>query len=394
MTKMRGIWRLTGEIAATPSTRVRCSRDSITPVVAAIVLMCGAALAEGIPARRGAFAFHYGTPLTEEGLAWYSRFDVLVTHDPLPRAQVERLHAAGTRLLLYEWSVAFYETRATGWQRSLLKSRRQNLLNDQPLNGGAGDATAPAWYFDPASPAHQTNRATDLVRRIKASGYDGVFFDTTTIASVHPDARREYERRHPRLPYDVAFSRFLIRLRMKLPKGVIFTNQGYRSAENYLPYVDADLTESLITWPRGNAYEVRPWNDPADPWNSIDFLMRTVIEPMTVRYPKVRFLHLNYMTDPSDGTIPLVVAVAKLFDGEGFVAAEPIAMEIDPIYFRDFGKPMGARVDLANGDAAYRVFEHGMIAVSASKEAITIDDMHITLPATAGKARVFFFDNK
>jgi hypothetical protein len=31
----------------------------------------------------------------------------VVTHDPLPRAQVEALHARGTKLLVYEWSVAF-----------------------------------------------------------------------------------------------------------------------------------------------------------------------------------------------------------------------------------------------------------------------------------------------
>src|ERR1700730_9158431 len=85
--------------------------------------------------RRGPFAFHYDPILTEESLAWYSRFDLLVTHDPLPRDQVDRLHAAGARLLLYEWSVAFYESRANAWQRSLLAERKNDLLNDAPLTG-------------------------------------------------------------------------------------------------------------------------------------------------------------------------------------------------------------------------------------------------------------------
>jgi hypothetical protein len=56
--------------------------------------------------RRGAFAFHYRAPLTPRQLRWFSRFDLLVTHDPLPRAQVAALHARGTKLLVYEWSVA------------------------------------------------------------------------------------------------------------------------------------------------------------------------------------------------------------------------------------------------------------------------------------------------
>src|SRR5689334_6824576 len=90
-------------------------------VAGLMMLMSVAVVAQDAPSRRGAFAFHYAPQLSEEELHWYSRFDILVTHDPLPREQVERLHATGTRLVLYEWSVAFYESRATKWQRSLLK---------------------------------------------------------------------------------------------------------------------------------------------------------------------------------------------------------------------------------------------------------------------------------
>src|SRR3954452_10036101 len=55
--------------------------------------------------------FHYQTPLSAAQVTFFSRFDVLVTHDPLPRAQVDALHAHGTKLLVYEWSVAFYGAR-------------------------------------------------------------------------------------------------------------------------------------------------------------------------------------------------------------------------------------------------------------------------------------------
>lgn len=360
----------------------------------------------GGDSRRGAFAFYYGTSLSEEQLRWYSRFDLLVTHDPLPPDQRNRLHAAGTRLVLYEWSVAFYDSRATGWQRSLSK---EALLNQTPLTGGAGAATAGAWYYDPESRQHQLDRASQIARHIKEVGYDGVFFDTTTIENVHPEARKEYERRHPEVPYDRAFSHFLSQLRQTLPGGIIFTNQGYRSAESYLPFANWDLTESLITWPRNGAYELRPWNDPDDPWNSILFLMRNVIEPNAARHPRVRFGHLNYISAPSPETIRLVVAIAQLCGGEGYVAAPSPRDEADPVYFRNLGKPTSAL--LHRDDAiAYRFFEHGLVAVTAAVKEMAIDNpaatglrnrftrelicgRSITFPAVAdGKPRAYFFD--
>lgn len=343
-------------------------------LIAATALMSAVSFADDVSSRRGPFAFHYGPSLTGNQLAWYSQFDLLVTHDPLPRAQRKRLHAAGTRLLLYEWSVAFYDSRANDWQRSLLLEGQDALLNRKALVGGVGSATSGAWYFDPASPEHEMGRATELARHIKEIGYDGVFFDTTTVESVHPEARKEYERRHPGTPYDQAFSRFLFELRRKLPNGIIFTNQGYRSAESYLPYADWDLTESLITFPRRGSHQIRPWNDPADPWNSIHFLMRTVIEPVAARYPHVRFGHLNYIQGSNPETVRLVMAVAQIFGGEGFVAAPAIGDEVDGVYVRDPGKPLSPRMDSASGKATYRFFEHGLIVITAASEEITIEN--------------------
>src|SRR5205085_10416694 len=95
------------------------------------------------PSRRGPFAFHYALPLSDEALRWYSRFDLLVTHDPLPAEQVRRLHAAGTKLLLYEWAVAFYDSRASKWQRSLGR-RRHGLTTELRLTGLAAPPNAKA----------------------------------------------------------------------------------------------------------------------------------------------------------------------------------------------------------------------------------------------------------
>ena len=346
------------------------ARGKLLSIVSAATLLLSpeiaAARGEGA-SRRGPFAFQYAPGLTDEQVKWYSRFEILVTHDPLPSEQVRMLRDGGTRLFFYEWSVAFYESRATAWQRSLLENRKGALLNERALHGGVGSPNYPAWYFDPADPHHAEDRSAELVERLQETGYDGVFFDTTRFESVHPEARREFERRHPGTSYDAAFSEFLAALRRRGAR--VFTNQGYRSAEQYLPYVDWDLTESLITRPAEGAADLRPWSDARDPWNSIQFVLRTMIAPLAQRYPSVRFAHLNYVDAPSAGAIRAAVAVAQLFDGESFVAAQTLEHERDEIYFRDPGVPVGPRVDWQGDEGAHRFFTNGLVAVSASPAA-------------------------
>jgi hypothetical protein len=359
-------------------------------LVPTILVAAACASAPAAPPRqRGAFALHYGPAPAEKALRWYSSFDVLVTHDPLPPDQVALLRAAGTRLVLYEWAVAFYETRATPWQRSLIGTT--HVLNSTPLTGGAGSATAPAWYFDPGWAGHAHERAHEIAARLQAAGYDGVFFDTTTAANVHETARREYEARHAGEPYDAAFARFLRALRDAMPRGIIFTNQGYRSAEHYLPYADWDLTESLITRPRGDSWEVRPWDDRADPWNSIHFVMRTMIEPLAARYPRVRFAHLNYEDRHDGATIELARAVALLFGGEAYVSTGEPGSEENPVYFFNLGRPVANRIDLDH--LSYRAFEQGVVAVTAASDTVTIEVCGRTLaiPRSAGTPRAHFF---
>jgi len=120
--------------------------------------------------------------------------------------------------------------------------------------------------------------------------------------------------------------------------------------------------------------------------------MKNVIEPLEQRYPSVRFSHLNYIHDANPETIRVALAVARLFETDAYAAAPDVNDEIDPLYLVDFGRPLAPRVDSSDGDATYRVFENGIIAVSASREPLTIEG-RITLPATDGEPRAFFFTN-
>jgi len=271
-------------------------------------------------ARRGGIAFHYARPLSARELDWYSRFEVLVTHDRLPREQVDELHRRGTKLVLYEWAVAYYARLATPWHRRL---RPTALLNVTPLQGHLGSPNAGARYYDPAAPENHRDRAQAIAARLRAFGYDGVFLDTTTSESVHPIALAEYRRRHPDLDYDVAFARFLAALRESV--GIIVTNQGYRRAEHILPYVDWDVSESLITL--HGAF--RPWNDPQDPWNSTEFLMRSLIAPAREKFPHVRFAHINYLRNPSPEDIARIVAICRMFDAEPVITTPALDTAIE-----------------------------------------------------------------
>jgi hypothetical protein len=245
---------------------------------------------------RGSVAFHYGPALTPAQMEFFGRFDVLVTHDPLPKAQIAELHRRGTKLALYEWAVAYYG------------KHRKGVLNDKPLRGGVGSEDLDAFYYDP-----MIDRSRALVAKLRKVGYDGVFFDTTTAQSVHAEALREYRRRHPEVPYDVAFARFLRALREQLKDGVILTNQGYRAAEHYLPYVDYDVTESLLV----DRFRLRSAAE-------IDSLMETWILPAARRYPHVKFIHLNYVAVADDATIAPVVSIARQYGHEAYVALHDV----------------------------------------------------------------------
>jgi hypothetical protein len=137
--------------------------------------------------------------------------------------------------------------------------------------------------------------------------------------------------------------------------------------------------------------------------------MRNLIDPVAARYPGVRFGHLNYLTGPEAETITVVHAIATLFDSHAFVSAPALADEVSPVYLREPGLPLSGRIDAPDQSASWRYFEHGLIAVSASRERVKIANPHrrrlrsretgalicgeaITLPPTSGAPRAFFFD--
>lgn len=329
-------------------------------------LIVTAALLVSVPlaaAERRGIAFHYATPLTARELDWYSNFEVLVTHDPLPRPQVDALRRRGTKLVLYEWAVAYYESLKTPWHMRVPAS---SLLNDRPLRGHLGAPDADAWYYDPATREHTRDRAQVLARRLRALGYDGLFLDTTTSASVHPEALKEYRRRHPERSYDEAFAGFLETLRRELRGGIIVTNQGYRAAAHVLPYADWDVTESLITYPRQGRFVLRPWNDRKDAWNSTAFLMSNLIAPARKEFPRVRYAHISYVDSADPRRIAEIVAISLLFDAYPVVSTRDVGTTIESdLLLVDLGEPRPSQ-------GTHRFFTRGFVAYNPTSKPLRV----------------------
>src|SRR5260370_35957889 len=103
--------------------------------------------------------------------------------------------------------------------------------------------------------------------------------------------------------------------------------------------------------------------------------MRTMIVPAMKRYPRVRFVHLNYLPKAEPDDVLPVVAIARLYGGEAFAALPSIvAPPSANIYFLDCGAPRTQIQYAAGGEAAYRWFAHALVAGNASAHSLVIAD--------------------
>lgn len=367
-----------------------------------------ATLPPGAAVKRGEFAFHYASRYTPEEIRWYGRFKVLVTGDFLPPDEVAQLHRAGCKLVAYEWTVAFYLPawkKADAWERSVVRDHAGWLLNpDRPLFGSAGAADIPAYYYDPANAALRNWRVQHLLQAVSQHHYDGLFFDTTGFASVQNTAQETFKRRYPSSRYDEYVGQFLQTLKRTAPRIIVFTNQGYRNAADYLPYADYDLTESYMTSTAGPAATVyvegkgltsvtetlfHPWNDPDHPWDSVAHYCQVLInDPIRLHGYRSKICHLNYgqaryirtggIARAAGRAYPVYrpvldrealyysFAAAALMGQSGFFQL-PAGIPADDIYFADLGAPLTAGYKyITDSGVARRMFGNGLVVVNGS----------------------------
>jgi hypothetical protein len=216
------------------------------------------------------------------------------------------------------------------------------------------------------------------------SGYDGFFFDTLGFEQLPAAAQQAFARRHPGADYNRCQGQFLAALRRRMPAGtLIFTNQGYRHAAEFLPHADLDLTESYFTFLSGSRTRMRPWEAIRTP-------MVELVLAAQRQFPDVRFVHVNYAAAPAEGAAVYSYAAAKLFGHESYlIVPGDSASEEHDVYSADLGKPLtaGYEEDAAAG-AVWRRYEFGAVAIHAGARPFVIPGTRYTLTAP-GRGYVF-----
>ncbi len=408
-----------------------CRCLSLWRVIVGLIISCSASdafaqiveLPAAVPQKRGDFAFRYTGALNDEEMEWLRRFEIVVPGNFLPPEQVTQLHASGTRLVHYVWLPAFGLHGDTEDQmRLLLKEHPDWVLNaGQPLFGHAGPADSPSYYFDYAVPEMRQWLARDIARRTREHDYDGVFFDTTTINSVHPDARKIYEVRHPETEYDACVSKMLSLLKAEAPEILLFTNQGYRAHEYYLPHVDLDLTESYMTTSAGAAEatvrllgqgerkiqetHIQRWHVPGKWGESISAYCRSLLtEPIAQHGYDIRVMHLNYgypryvpaKQDPAAfepqldrEAVHYGLACALLLGHTSYYEVESrFGVPADEVYFVDLGQPVDEDYhSLPEEGLVFRRYENGFVVVNDA-----LRDTRLTFPEEKSHQRRPVYD--
>jgi hypothetical protein len=357
-------------------------------------------------ALKGSFAFHYGSRLSPEEIAWLRRFRIVVPGDVLPADQIRALTGEGARLFVYEWLTGLYADGDGGpraqdsWAALVRRNRSQWLLNpDRPDTGPDGQGRA--YYYDPSSRELALARARRLSETLRRASYAGVFFDLVGSPHVPAPLREEYRTRHPETPFDAALGESLRALRRTRPGTVVFTNQGYRIPEVYLPLTDYDLSESLMTsYEGGDIVDVLVEGEGAvahretyyRPWDELRRIVDAIDADVKRFNPAVKMLHLNYVNarlrptgrtqavgeveqpvfrkDVDREAIYYGYVAAKLWGHESYSATAPVRTVQDEVYFADLGGPLGPSWEERDG-LVRRYYDKGIVVLNPGPAART-----------------------
>lgn len=374
--------------------RVLALSTALVLGTSSVIGVAEAARAAMPAAGTGAFAFHYAYQPSESDLRWLAKFRVVVLGRALPAPDVQGLQRAGVTLFLYEWLTGFYRDSGP-WENFLVSSKPFWLLNPQGPVAGP-DNTGRAYYYDPAVPDLRNAWALELSRRLERGSAAGVFFDLVGRLSVPERLLQSYAERHPETPFDAAMAGLIRALRTARSSIRIFTNQGYRLPEFYLPLANYDLSESLMTSTEGGqAVEVfldgrglvRTRETFYRSWDALRPIISSIDAAAKRHNPGVRLLHLNYVapqfqptgqTRLVKGTKHLVFrettdraaihyafAAAKLWGHDSFSALQDVLLARDDVYFANLGDPLGPTWEERDG-LVVRYYRKGAVVVNPS----------------------------
>lgn len=344
---------------------------------------------------KGAFAFRYGTSLTQEEIDWLRRFDVVVPGDILPEDQAQQLRDAGADLFFYAWATGDYiddptQIDPSSWEAEVWANRFTWLLN--PANPDRGpDGLWQTYYYDPFSTDFGSRQAARLNETRVTSGYRGVFFDLSSSLSVPDPLLDEYGARHPGPSYDQSLAAVFDALKHNGSR--IFTNQGYRTPATHLPVAHYDLSESLITGTSGEPVRIyvdgrgleERYETRYSAWSDLKLWVDD-IQARVERYNRsVKIFHLGYVNPwyRSTGRTAIVNGVAypvfreeadrpaifygfaasKLWGHDSYSWGDTVRLSQDEVYFAPLGKPVDSAYEQRDG-AVVRYYENGVVVVA------------------------------
>jgi hypothetical protein len=355
--------------------------------------------------QKGSFAFYYTGSFTDEELAWFQRFEVVVPGNILPAPQVDALHQAGSRIFYYAWSTGLYiddpaRLDPSSWEALVYRNRSSWLLNPTYPDSGP-DGRFRSYYYDPFSSTFKKSWSQELSSTLLDADYDGVFFDLVGSAAVPSYLQKVYASRHPKTAYDRSLADAFRQLKRK--GSLIFTNQGFRAAQYYFSVSDYDLTESMMTsWAWGQTVRIylegKGLVERDESFYQTWPRMKAAVDDIQAkvdRYnPLVKILHLNY-TNPlyqPTGQTAWVNGVAYPVNREaidkpaihyGYVAAKlwghdsyshnpTVRFSQDEIFFTDLGAPLGQSYEERDG-VVLRYYEKGVVVLNPSAASQTVD---------------------
>jgi hypothetical protein len=336
-------------------------------------------------------AFNYAARSSLSNLQFYSKFNLVVIGGLLASDQLRIPRSRGAALVLYQWSSALYSGEGPlaykRWENEVVQNASAWLLAPGPLEGGAASEGKPALWYDFGDPDLQSALARQIHTLVAEHGYQGVFLDTLGFASLPSVAQRAFKQRHSTLNYNVCQGDFLSKLRGLLgPRAIIFTNQGYRNPDCFLPHADYDLIENSCTYIASDGTtRFRPWAEVGKEWESIQVPLDELIIPASRRFPHTQFVHLNYVVGNNEAqqrAVSYGYACAKLWNHSSFTAPAGVQKAIpDSIYFTDLGEPLTTSYeqDRAAG-VAWRRFRNGIVAINSSAKPYRVHPENLYLP--------------
>jgi hypothetical protein len=291
---------------------------------------------------------------------------------------------------LYQWSSAHYtdppDPTDAAWVSALKKHSHQWLLSADPAPGGAAAPERSALWYDFGDEELISAFVNRIRSLLEANRYQGVFLDTLGSYSLPEPMLRSFEQRHPGDDYNRCQSAFLSKLKIALgPQAIVFTNQGYRRPQDFLPNSDFDLIENSCTYiKQDGSTGFRPWFDGSAPWESIAVPMNNLVVAAAKLFPRTRFVHINYATgDKStcDRAVSYSFACAKLWNHLSFVTSPDIQKPcLNDLYFQSLGRPVTSAYEQdRDAGVAWRRYENGVVALNSSTKPYRIPSLNLAL---------------